>query len=213
MTEFAQLYRQTFASLGRPLRRRDGTPQKEIIAAEKELDLHVPTAVREYYQVAGRADDFNCVHDRLLRPSAWSIESSKLIFLEENQAVVVYGTVVGTENSDNPPAFMAANDEPIRWHKVNGQCSVFLLVMLHWEASFGGAMPCGGLAQVRPSLKKVLDRDWSFVGEVNRMRAYSQPGRALCFVKWDDSWRVFLGAHSESDRTAVASDLSLRWDG
>jgi hypothetical protein len=57
--EVAQQYRHAFASLGRPLRRRDGIPQKEILAAEKHLGLRVPTAVREYYRVAGRADDFN----------------------------------------------------------------------------------------------------------------------------------------------------------
>jgi hypothetical protein len=212
MVEFADKYRQVFASLGRPLRRRDGTPQKEIVAAEKQLGLHAPTALRDYYRVAGRATDFNCAHDRLLPPASWCIETRKLVFLEENQAVVLYGTVAGLEPGDDPPAFMGANDDPIRWRKVNGRCSDFLLVMLHWEAAFGGAMPHHGTVPVRPGLRKLLDRDWSFVGEVNRMRAYHKPGRALCFLRWDDSWRVFAAASTEPELAAMASELNLRWD-
>jgi hypothetical protein len=211
--EFAEQYRRAFASLERPLRRRDGTPRKEIFAAEKSLDLHVPAALREYYLVAGRADDFNRLHDRLLPPSDWRVENQRLVFMEENQAVVLYGTIAGPEAGDDPPAFMGVNDDPIRWFKVNGQCSVFLQVMLHWEAAFGGALPHVGTARVRAGLRKVLDRSWSFVGEVNRMRAYHQPGCALCFLRWDDSWRVFAGACSEAGSTEVASELGVRRDG
>jgi hypothetical protein len=211
--EFAEQYREAFTSLGRPLRRRDGTPQKEIRAAEKQLGLHLPIALREYYCVAGRADDFHCVHDRLLPPAEWSIEIRKLVFMVENQAVELYGTIAGLVPDDDPPAFMGENDEPVRWHKVNGRCSVFLLVMLHWESAFGGAMPRNGTAEVRSNLRKILDRDWSFIGEVNRMRAYQKPGRALCFLKWEVSWRVFAGASSEAELAAVASELSLHWDG
>jgi hypothetical protein len=78
---------------------------------------------------------------------------------------------------------MGTNDEPIRWHKVNGQCSVFVLVLLHWEAAFGGAMPCCDSAPARAGLRKVLDSSWSLVGEVNHMRAYHQTGCVLCFLK------------------------------
>jgi hypothetical protein len=126
--EFVAQYRQAFASLGRPLRRRDGTPRSELHAAARELGLRVPRALRDYYLVAGRAEDFNCAHNSLLQPRDWSIESRKLVFLQENQAVVLYGTVAGSEPEDDPPAFMGANDDPIRWYQVNGQCSVFLLV-------------------------------------------------------------------------------------
>jgi hypothetical protein len=212
MADFGERYRQAFVSLRRPLQRKDGIPAKELLTAEKQLGLRVPVALREYYQVAGRAHDFNCVHDRLLPPPEWTIESRRLVFMEENQAVVLYGTEAGPQASEDPPAFMGENDDPMRWHKVNGQCSVFLLVMLHWEAAFGGAMPHCGSAQVRAGLRKVLDRDWSFVGEVNRMRAYQKPGRAVCLVKWDDSWRLFAGASSAGDLAALASELSLQWD-
>jgi hypothetical protein len=66
MADFGEQYRQVFAYLGRPLRRQDGIPEKEVLVAEKQLGLRVPVALRDYYRVAGRADDFNCAHDRLV---------------------------------------------------------------------------------------------------------------------------------------------------
>jgi hypothetical protein len=85
--------------------------------------------------------------------------------------------------------------------------------MLHWEAAFGGAMPHGSTALVRPGLRRVLDREWSFVGEVNRMRAYQKPGFALCFLKEDDCWRIYAGARSEADLATMASQLGGTWYG
>jgi hypothetical protein len=214
MTDFSEQYRQVFASLGRPLRRQDGIPKKELFTAEKQLGLRLPAVLREYYQVAGRADDFNCAHDRLLRPEAWTMESHKMVFMVENQAVLFYGIPADPKPlRDDPPVFMGYNDEPIRWYKVNGRCSDFLLVMLHVQAAFGGAMPYRSTAQVHASLRKVLDRDWSFVGELNQMRAYHKPGRAVCLDKdGDDFWRVYVGASSEAELAAVANDLRLQWE-
>ena len=53
---------------------------------------------------------------------------------------------------------------------------------------------------------------WSLIGSEDT-RAYHKPGRALCFLKGDDSWCVFVGASREAELTAVASELSLRWNG
>jgi pimeloyl-ACP methyl ester carboxylesterase len=214
VTDFGEQYRQAFASLGRPLRRRDGIPQKELLAAEKQLGLRVPAALREYYRVAGRVDAFNCAHERLLRPSDWTIQSRNLVFMVENQGVLFYGTPAGPQPlDDDPPVFMAYDDEPIRWYKLYGRCSASLLVMLHVQAAYGGAMPYGGTAQVHVGLRRVLDRDWSFVGELNQMRAYHKPGRTVCFAKeGDDSGRLYVGASNEAELAAVASDLSLQWE-
>jgi pimeloyl-ACP methyl ester carboxylesterase len=214
VTDFGEQYRQAFASLGRPLRRRDGIPQKELLAAEKQLGLRVPAALREYYRVAGRADDFNCAHERLLRPADWSIESRKLVFMMENQGVFPYGIPAGPQPSgDDPPVLVGEDDEPERLYKINGRCSAFLLLMLHVQAAYGGAMPCSNEAQVRAGLRKVLDRDWSFVGELNQMRFYHKPGRVIGFEReGDDFAHVYVGVSSEAELAAVARDLSLQWE-
>lgn len=214
MADFGEQYRQAFSSLGRPLRRQDGIPEKELLAAEKQLGLRVPAALRDYYRIAGRADDFNCAHDELLPPTSWTIESRRLVFMVENQSVLSYALPVGPQPvGDNPPVFWGQDDEPIRWYKAIGRCTDFLMVMLHVQAAFCGAMPYHNTAQVRPGLRKVLDRDWSFVGELHSMRAYHKPGRVVCFVKdWNGSGRVFVGVSREADLAAVAHELSLLWE-
>lgn len=205
---FVQKYREAYASLGRTLSPQDATPEEEILAAERRLGIRTPLALRDYYRVAGQARDFNSAHDRLLPPKEWAIESKRLVFMEENQAVVLYGAKLKTEQVD-PPAFMADSSDVGQWFKVNGKCSVFLLVMLLWESAYGGALPHCGTARVLPGLREKLDRTWPFVGEVNDMRAYHKPGQVVCFLEWKPDWRVFVGAVSKPDLTAVATDLNL----
>jgi hypothetical protein len=113
---------------------------------------------------------------------------------------------------DDPPAYQATNDESLVWKHVNERCSVFLIVMLHWEAAFGGAMPNARTSIVDRSLVKILDRDWSFVGEVNGMRAYNKPGTAICFLKWDDGWRIFAGCTDKAGVNAIARELGVKWE-
>src|SRR5205823_244383 len=67
-------------------------------------------------------------------------------------------------------------------------------------------------AVVSPELVGTLDRDWPFVGEVNQMRAYGRPGQAICFLRWEDSWRIFAGASTQRRFVAIATELGLRWE-
>ena len=211
MTEFDQLYRQAFAGLGRSLGPDDQTPEGELAAAEARLGVSAPAALRTYYQVAGRADDFNRRHERLLRPADWFIESGRLVFMEENQVVVLYGTPPASAGAD-PPAYLAANADPIRWEEVNAHVSTFLLVLLHWQATFGGALPHVGTADVAPEARERLDAGWAPVGEVNGMRAYHRPGSAVCCLEWGHSWRAFAGAVESDGLVGVADELHVRWD-
>ena len=70
-------------------------------------------------------------------------------------------------------------------------------------------MPYVDNLEVSSELVRALDRGWSFVGEVNEMRAYNKPGRAVCFVRWDDSWRLFVGARTMRDLKAIAEEFDL----
>ena len=215
MTRLERRYTNTFASLGRPLGPRDRTPAREIAAAERSLGRRIPEALRVFYRLAGRATDFTSVHDRFLPPKDWAIESNKLVFLEENQVVVVYGIEAGEDPAADPPIFMAANVErhDLIWYKVCESCSEFIDVMVHWEGAFGSAMATGGAAIVSPRLKATLDRDWMSIGEVNKMWAYRKRGRAVCYVRWGkDGWRIFVGATSEANVKAVARDLGVKWE-
>jgi hypothetical protein len=212
MNDRQKLYRRAFQILGRRLKPEDAIPDYEILGAERRLGVRIPKALADFYRSAGRAADYTSVFNSFRVPSALALQAEKLVFMEENQAVVLWGTDAGDEPSDDPPAYQATNDEPLVWERVNERCSVFLMVMLHWEAAFGGAMPCANTASVDAELVGILDRKWSFVGEVNGMRAYNKPGAAICFLKWEDEWRIFAGCTEEAGMSAIASELGIEWE-
>jgi len=212
MDDYRGLYRRTFETLGRNLNPEDATPEAEILAAEKRLGRQIPKALADFYRVAGRADDYNAIHDRLLPPTELALESDKLVFLEENQAVVLWGTDAWPKTTEDPPAYQATNAEPLIWEAVNDRCSVFLLVMLHWAAAFAGAMPQTRTSAVDERLREALDRDWAYVGEVNGLQAYNRPSKAVCFLRWDAEWRIFAGSVSGEAMEAIAADLGVAWE-
>lgn len=199
--------------MGYRLTVRDGRAESRIAAAEKRLGVGVPKALRDYYLVAGGERRFNHIFDRLLAPSEWFVDSGHLVFMEENQAVVFWGTVATADPAPDPPVFQGVNGDPIEWYQEHEKCSVFLLVTLHWHGAFGGAMRWADTAAVDPQLVRHLDRHWRFAGEVNAMRAYNRPGQAVCFLQWDDSWRVFGGTSTKDGLAEMAKDLGLEWDG
>lgn len=209
MKNLSSRYCKAYERLGHPLRRRDGISSRQLAIAARQLPAPPPTALIDYYRIAGRAVDLHSAHDHLLAPADWCLDRNMLVFMEENQAVVLYGVKL-TGSSCDPPVAMAANgNDPLRWLKVCASSSEFLLTMLHWEAAFGGGMPFGGTACVSRGLRRKLDREWTLVGEVNRMRAYTRPGISLCFVEWEPEWRVFVGSVSEDKTRALCADLDI----
>jgi hypothetical protein len=205
-------YRRAFQTLGRRLKPDDKVPERELHAAEKRLGIQLPKSLADYYRSAGGADDYNLVFERLVPPGELEIEGEKLVFMEEHQAVVLWGTDAGADGSDDPPVNQATHAEPLIWERVSDRCSEFLLIMVCWAGAFAGAMPYANTAVVDEDLVQILDRDWSFVGEVNGLRAYTRPGMAICFLKWEDCWRIFAGASSEAGMHAIAAELRVAWE-
>ena len=221
MATFVREYRRAFATLGYELKPRDRCAASRIDAAAKRLGIRVPEALRDYYLVAGCERQFNRIYNRLLRPDEWFVDHCRLVFMEENQAVVLWGVSATDARLKDPPVFQGVNDEPIRWHREHDNCSVFLTVMLHWHGAYGAAMRFANTATVPRGAQKILDREWRFAGTVNKMRAYNRPGQAVCFLKWDDPiqqmkggspWRVFAGASSKDGLEEIASQLNLTWE-
>jgi Uncharacterized conserved protein (DUF2293) len=94
MSDFRDHYRRTYADLGRSLTPRDGNADSRIEAGEKRLGVRLPKALRDYHRVAGREHRFNGIFDRLLAPHEWFVDAGKLVFMEENQAVVLWATTI-----------------------------------------------------------------------------------------------------------------------
>jgi hypothetical protein len=139
------------------------------------------------------------------------IERKRLIFMEENQAVVLWGVPVRDLHADDPAVYQGVNGPQIKWYREQRWCSTFLCVMLYWQAAFGGAMPLSSTALASVTLRRLLRHNWRFVGEVNRMQAFSKPGKSVCHLKWDNAWRVFAGAANQEKMDEIASELALTW--
>lgn len=209
---YGQIYQTLFETLGRPLTPTDEIPNDILVETEQRLGFFIPTALRVFYLMAGHAVDFTCAHDRFLAPKDWRLEDDKLIFMEENQEVVIYGIAWEANQNPDPPVFMTATDEPQVWHQVCQSCSEFIRVSIHWAAAFGGALPALGTATVAPALKEILDRNWTFQGQVNEMWAYGRQNQSVCFLQWGKNWRVFVGATSKNELSLLAEEFGIALD-
>ena len=210
---FRTSYKRAFVDLGVKLSPKHAVPARQLNVAEKRLRIKLPKALREYYLAAGRERRLNHAFNRLLAPSEWELHGDKLVFCEENQCVVVWAVRLAP-GCDDPPVFVATvvDGEPARWFPEHGHSSQFLVFMLHLQGAYGGGLPFSATASVSKHLRRTLDRNWNFAGEVNKMRAYGRRGQSVCFVKWNREWRLFAGAITKAGLSAIASQLKLAWD-
>jgi hypothetical protein len=143
MSSFKKYYRKVYQTFGYPLSERQGMPLKVLSEAGKRLGVQIPPALLAYYLVAGRERRFNQCHNRLLAPQEWALDTQRLIFMEENQAVLWWGVSTRNSRSPDPPVSQGINDEPITWIREHRRCSAFLAIMLHYQAVCGGCRFCG----------------------------------------------------------------------
>jgi hypothetical protein len=110
----------------------DGLPPGELSSAEERLHLKLPRALADYYLLAGGLD-LNRQHNRLYPPSALAIMDQKLIFMEENQAVVLWGMELHELSLLDPTVFQACNSLPLEWYSEEPPFSDFILKMWRWQ--------------------------------------------------------------------------------
>ena len=208
MIDYKQFYRDIYSAFRSPLNERSGVAASSLDAAALRLGIAIPTALRDFYLIAGRERWFNLAHNRLIAPKEWVIDKQRLIFLVENQAVVYWGVSLRSASNDDPPVSQGVNDDPIEWNPEHRRCSVFIAVMLCWQAVSGG-MKFMNLVEPNAGTRKRLDKNWTFVGEVNNMRAYHRDGQVVCLCPDFGPECLFGGASSKSKLESIAHDLEL----
>ena len=114
-THRRSLFREAYANFGRPLTARDGASRRSIEAAEKRLGVAAPNCLMDYFETAGRETRFNACYNRLLPCSEWFVDGKRLVFMEENQAVVYWGVPAKAERLDDPPVYQGVNGPKIAW--------------------------------------------------------------------------------------------------
>jgi hypothetical protein len=208
MPTFSERLESAFATLVRPLTAEDRQPEADLSDAEVRLGLRLPSVLRDYYRLAGRFDRFNHAHNQLLGPEEWSVDGGKLVFLEENQCVVVWGVEASTSPEDDPPVYQGptVGGRPTEWYLEHGRCSEFLLVMLHLQAVWGGYDHLGG-SDVPPAALEPFLTGWTFAGRVNELRAYSRAGGAACVLEDEGSTQLYVGGRTERDLREIVAEF------
>jgi hypothetical protein len=123
--------------LGRHLQSSDHLPVEHVREAERELGIKIPAVLETYYSVAGRLDELNLVHNRLLSPSELGIDGGFLVFMHENQSVVSWGFRVEDLPEDDPVVWQRNNSPPEEWFSEDLPFSAFLESMFAWYAEAG----------------------------------------------------------------------------
>jgi hypothetical protein len=118
--------------LGRKLKSADGLAAGFLSAAERKLKVKIPTALREYYCVAGRLP-LNKEHNRLYSPGKLRILEKKLVFMEENQCVVFWGMDTEALDQDDPEVFQTSNEAPVVWYCEELPFSDWIIKMWRWQ--------------------------------------------------------------------------------
>ncbi len=214
MTLFSDGYRAVFSDFGYPLTEKSAGSPGLLEQAEARLGVRVPTALRDYYLVAGRERRFNSAHNRFLPPTRWEINQKRLVFMEENQSVVLWGVSTRNPDSEDPPVSQGINDDPIAWSPEHRKCSVWVRVMLHYQAVCGGFRHLGGGEAPDPTFYRFEKRGWTFHGEVNSLRAYSRPNQVVCLMLSNDlpftsQSSVMVGGKTRRDLQAIATELGI----
>lgn len=203
-----------YQTFGYPLTVRSSLSSEVLAAAEKRLSVRVPAALRDYYLVAGRERRFNACLHRLLPPTKWFLDKQRLIFMEENQCVCWWGVSIRNAGSDDPPVSQGINDEPISWYPEHRKCSVFLAVMLHYQAVGDGYRFCGQADAPDESNYRFEEHGWTHYGKVNSMQAYSRPNQVVCLMPPGDhpfmqKWSILAGGKTKRDLQAIETDLGI----
>lgn len=217
MAEFKKYYRTLFSQFGYPLTKNTAVPLKAIKDAEQRLGIKVPQALRDYYLVAGREKRFNKSCNRLLAPRDWSVDKQRLLFMEENQSVLWWGVSIRNPDTQDPRISQGQNDDPITWYPEHPQCSVFLAVMLHYQAVNNGYRFCSSASTPDDLDYQFKKQGWTFYGTLNSMQAYSRQNQVVCLMPSDGfgfmgKWMVMAGAKTKRDLQAIEAELGLEFE-
>jgi hypothetical protein len=127
---------------------------------------------------------------------------------------------VSKTSAQDPTVFQCplVQGELNKWYSEQTRCSDFLSFMLHLQAAYGGGMPFTASAPAAENPSMSFNSNWLYGGEVNGMAAYSMRERVVCVSKWQEfgsgkkTWRVFVGAKTKDDITAIGTEFGLCWD-
>lgn len=214
--EFWSRYEALVSHLFPPLGLEHGVSEEELNTAEARMGLRLPPLLRQFYRKAGRQDDINRAHNRLLRPGELSELDGALVFYEENQAVVLWAIERDALSQDDPPVVSASNGEKLVWEPEQEHLSGFLLDMMLWQAVNSETL-YGGVGQADAEAIARVGSKWEQIelGLGAGSKAFLREGQLLYVVSRDpaDSLPDVYGAgRTLKDLSALTQTFGVTWD-
>jgi hypothetical protein len=125
----------------RPLTPADGFTPEELDGLEASLGCRLPKTLREWYQLAGKAEDIWCCQDCLSPPF---LDRELLVFCFENQGIWRMGMRRSDLGRVDPPVFGWMNEafaEPGEFGQLNASLSECALQYLAWSMKWANGNP------------------------------------------------------------------------
>jgi hypothetical protein len=125
---FANCFREIFGS---PPTADEGSGDEAIRERLNRAGVVIPAALFDYYSLAGR-HWINENHNRLRPIESLEWIDGKLVFMEENQVVSLWGIPKEHLEEADPIVWQGVNGKPIEWYPEDYRLSRFLMAMWKW---------------------------------------------------------------------------------
>jgi len=139
-----------------PIETDDGVPSADLDSAESRLGISFPSALREWYTLAGHRKDIWSRQDHLLPPGEFRINDDHVVFLIENQDMVEWGIRADEIGLDDPPVYLSLADDPKVWIRENDSVSEFALQMFAYCLKWSNKSRWWANAYVAPDVLKCV---------------------------------------------------------
>src|SRR5262249_26851158 len=106
------------------------------------------------------------------------------------------------------------NGEPVTWYAVQRKCSLFLLLMLHYQAVSNGFRYSGAAKVADVSCLQLQEHGWTYHGELHGALLLGRQNQVLCLTPPGDlpfmqNWWVSAGGKTVRDLKAISVELGV----
>ena len=156
-----------------------GVPSGDVVVAETRVGAKVPRAVSDFYRLVGREPSLMETHNRILPLSEVTMVDGRLVFIEENQGVCVWG--IKPDGGDDPEVEQGITGDGYEWNSEEQTCSRFLCLMMYLQAAWGGHAHCADHMEPDELLPE-LRREWKQVVDDNGLLILQRPGLLVTYL-------------------------------
>jgi hypothetical protein len=127
LNKYQQYFKKELAAIiGREITLKDGFSQKQLDRLLNETNIKIPSSLYQYYHTCGKLE-INKEHHNLYNPSELEFIDNYLVFMEENQRVVIWGFNKDDLNKEDPIVYQGQENEETEWYPEEMEFSKFII--------------------------------------------------------------------------------------